>query len=208
MDESTFLRRLAEFKAMPDRVIDVRDFQLVKTHPYPSEVKGAAFRALYAQASDEQRRRLPYLFLPGEPSSVYATDALCELFLRSDPDEQSRLLDSPVARSLDFGSIRDRIPLIKTPDDAEQLRKGLAAAVLLNGRDDYRDILMALAALWLAAARAGIDPLPYFQEASRLATTDDPRGIGSTLDELANFHNYAIFKEQVEPYLPGRPGAE
>jgi hypothetical protein len=202
MDEGTFLERLAQFKAMPDWVTDVRDFQLVKTHPYPSELKGKAFAVLYAEADDQQRRRLPYLFLPGDPSSVYAVDALCELFLQSDLTEQAQLRESPVAHALNFSTISSYSPHINRRDDVEHLRKGLAAAVLLNGRDDYRDILRALASLWLAAARAGIDPFPYFQEAARMAGTDDPYGIGSTRDALANFHKYAIFKEQVEPYLP------
>jgi hypothetical protein len=104
VDEETFLERLAKFKAMPDRVSDVRDFQLVKTRPYPGELKGKAFAALYAQANDEQRRRLSF---------------------------------------------------------------------------------------------------PYFQEAAHTAGTDNHHGVGSTRDWLAYFHSSAIFKEQVEPRLPG-----
>jgi hypothetical protein len=202
VDEATFLERLAKFKAMPDWVSDVRDFQLVKTRPYPGELKSEAFAALLEEANDEQRRRLPYLFLPTELSAVCAIGVLCELFLQSDPTERSRLQASPVAQALDFGTITSYASRIKSRDDTEQLRKGLAAAVLLNGRDDYRDILTALASLWLAAASAGIDPFLYFQEAALMAGTDDPNGHGSTRDQLANFHNYAIFKEQVESHLP------
>ncbi|MEO6458140.1 MAG: hypothetical protein ABIO92_07680 [Chloroflexia bacterium] len=203
MDEATFLERLAAFKAMPDWISDVRDLQLIKTRPHPGEVKMEAFAALYTQANDEQRRRLPYLFLPGEPSAAYAIDALCEMFIQSDPIEQSRLRDSPLAQAFSFNRITASVSLINTTKDVEQLCKGLAAAVLLNGQDDYRDILTALASLWLAASHAGIDPSPYFQEAARMASMDNPYGIGSTRDQLANFHTSAIFKEQVEPYLPG-----
>lgn len=202
MDDTTFLKRLSDWKAMPDRITDVRDFQLTKTRPYPSEIKGAAFRQLYAEANEAQRRRVPYLLLPGEHSGSYALDALCQLFLEADPEEQDRLRKSPLAETLDFASIHSFASVIESKDDVLELEKGLAAVALLNGRDDYRDILMALAALWLAAARVGINPLPYFQAAAQLATTDDPYGTGSTRDELANFHTYAIFKEQVEPYLP------
>lgn len=187
---------------MPDWVSDVRDFQLVKTRPYPAELKAEAFASIWAESSDEQRRRLLYLFQPGEPSAAYAIDSLCDLFLQADPGEQSRFRNSPIVSMLSFQAISSGVQLIRTHQDIGQLRRRLAAAVLLNGHDDYRDILMALASLWLAAARAGIDPLPYFQEAAHMAGTDDPYGIGSTRDMLANFHTYAIFEAEVVPYLP------
>jgi hypothetical protein len=201
MDDAEFLQHVAEWKAMPNFVQEVRDFQSVKTRPYPAELKAAAFRELLARASETQRRRLPYLIEPSDAATDYVADVLCELFLESNSEEQLRLLNSSVAQAFDFAIIRQYIPRIKTKDDIEQLRRGLAATVLLDGRDDYRDILMALADLWVAAAQAGINPFPYFLEAAGKASSED-RGMGSTRDELATFHTYAIFKEQVEPYLP------
>ena len=92
---------------------------------------------------------------------------------------------------------------LKSKDDVDQLQAGLADLVRHSKYDDYRDSLMLLVGLWLAAAYAGIDPDPYFQAAAQVADASDPYGTGSTKDMLANFRTYAVFKEGVEPFLPG-----
>ena len=54
-------------------------------------------------------------------------------------------------------------------DDASRLRLGLAAAAILQEREDYRDIIVSLAFLHHGARRAGIDPDPFFREVADLA---------------------------------------
>gem|GEM_PF-6093059 len=181
---------------MPDHVLDVRDLQLVKTRAYPHEEKAQFFHDLYDEMSEEQRRNLPYV-MEDCPDWVF-----CKLFLEADVEEQERLIDRAAQpRRLYAGTISNYANSIKTKGDIAQLREGLAAAVLLDRHDDYRDILMAMASLWVAAARADIDPRPYFQAAALTAHIGDPNNTGSTRHMLANFHKYAIFKEQVEPQL-------
>jgi hypothetical protein len=197
MDDQTLLARIETWRSMPDHVLDVRDLQLVKTRAYPHEEKAQFFHDLYDEMSQEQRQSLPYI-MEDCPDWVF-----CKLFLEADAEEQERLIDRATqTRRLDAGTISSYANSIKSKQDIAHLREGLAATVLLNGNDDYRDILTSLASLWVAAAHADIDPLPYFQAAALTAHTDDPYGTGSARHMLANFHNYAIFKDQVEPHLP------
>ena len=53
--------------------------------------------------------------------------------------------------------------------DVPRLRRGLAAAAILQEREDYRDIVVSLAFLHRAARRAGIDPGRFFREVAGLA---------------------------------------
>src|SRR6476646_5218614 len=99
MDDASFLRRFNEWKEMSDFITDVRDFQLVKSHPYPSELKGQAFKQLFAEATEQQRARLPYLFSTGDSSCVYAHDLFLDQFLSAPPRQQRNLLNSPLART-------------------------------------------------------------------------------------------------------------
>ncbi len=55
---------------------------------------------------------------------------------------------------------------ITSEEDIWQLRQGLAAAAILQEREDYREIIASLAFLHGAARRAGINPEPFFQEVS------------------------------------------
>jgi hypothetical protein len=58
---------------------------------------------------------------------------------------------------------------IKTVEDDGHLRGGLAAAAIIGEGTDFRDFSFRLNHLTEAAARAGIDPRPHFQEVPDLA---------------------------------------
>ena len=58
---------------------------------------------------------------------------------------------------------------IKSSEDTWRLSLGLAAAAILQEREDFRDIIVSLAFLYHAATRAGIDPEPHFLEVASLA---------------------------------------
>lgn len=51
------------------------------------------------------------------------------------------------------------------------LRRALAAIVLEGGITDYRDTIVSLDGLYVAALQAGIDPAPLFAEAAPAATS-------------------------------------
>ena len=67
-------------------------------------------------------------------------------------------------------------------DDAWRLRLGLAAAAILQEREDYRDIIVSLAFLHHAARHAGIDPDPFFREVAGLARPETEKFISSFLE--------------------------
>lgn len=76
-----------------------------------------------------------------------------------------------------------RVPtLIESDDDAQRLKLGLAAAAILQEREDYRDIIVSLAFLHRAATQAGIDPEPYFLEVAGLAEAETGQFIKSFLE--------------------------
>ena len=67
-------------------------------------------------------------------------------------------------------------------DDAWRLRLGLAAAAILQEREDYRDIIVSLAFLHHAGRRAGIDPDPFFRELAHLARPETEEFVVSFLE--------------------------
>lgn len=84
---------------------------------------------------------------------------------------------------------------ITSEDDISHLRKGLAAAAILQEREDYRDIIVSLAFLHCAARRAGINPEPFFQEVSGLARPETGEFIRGFLER-----NKADIEQMVEDF--------
>jgi hypothetical protein len=86
---------------------------------------------------------------------------------------------------------------IQSPADREWLRRGLAAISIENCGRDYRDVLLALAELYVAAEEAGIRPRSDFKAVSRLSSGQKPRdGSASVQEMLANFHGYGALRER------------
>jgi hypothetical protein len=86
---------------------------------------------------------------------------------------------------------------IQSPADREWLRRGLAAISIENCSKDYRDVLLALAELYVAAEEAGIGPAPDFRAVSRLSSGEKARGGSTSVQEmLANFRSYGVLRER------------
>jgi len=86
---------------------------------------------------------------------------------------------------------------IQSPLDREWLRRGLAAISIENCARDYRDVLLALAELYVAAEEAGIRPRSDFTAVSRLSSRELPRGGDTPMQGmLANFSRYAVLRER------------
>ena len=86
---------------------------------------------------------------------------------------------------------------IQSPEDREWLRRGLAAISIENCSKDYRDVLLALAELYVAAEEAGIRPATDFRAISRLSSAEKPRGGSASVREmLANFRSYGVLRER------------
>ena len=80
---------------------------------------------------------------------------------------------------------------IRTPQDIEPLRIGLAAVSIENSSLDVRDLILSLETLYEAAVDAGIDPKPHFQDVAAISSTEPSEGgfSGTTMrDLLSRFH--------------------
>lgn len=86
---------------------------------------------------------------------------------------------------------------IQSPADREWLRRGLAAISIENCSKDYRDVLLALAELYVAAEEAGMRPGREFKAISRLSSGEKPSGGSTSVQEmLANFQGYGVLRER------------
>jgi hypothetical protein len=80
-------------------------------------------------------------------------------------------------------------------DATWRLRLGLAAAAILQEREDYRNIVVSLVFLHHAARRAGIDPDPHFREVTALARPETERFMRGFLER-----DEAEIEEMVEAF--------
>jgi hypothetical protein len=158
VSDDEFEARLVEWLDMPGE----GDPYPSGASPYPADPRDARFDALcglYLEADGAQRAQIPDLFAREESTRAYGRIADWAASRERARNDLSNLIFymRRVASSRGSG------------DDAPQLRLGLAAAAILQEREDYRDIIVSLAFLHHAARRAGIDPRPYLREAAALA---------------------------------------
>jgi hypothetical protein len=108
--------------------------------------------------------------------SIY--DDLCLLFLEANSVQRQQLsvMVAPPNKEgeyrlayLIYEYMRWVSQRIRTPEDVQALRLGLAAAAIVEESIDFRDVLVSLAFLYQAATEAGIDPKPYFKEVADTA---------------------------------------
>ena len=171
MDEAEFEARLMAWLKMPGE----GDIYPRYADPYPADLRDARFDslcALYLRAAEEQRPQIPAIFAREESTRAYARIAE---WISSRERARNDL------RSMIF-YMRRVASSITSSDDAWRLRLGLAAAAILQEREDYRDIIVSLAFLHHAARRAGIDPDPYFREVAALARPETGQFIETFLE--------------------------
>ena len=112
------------------------------------------------------------------------------------------IADMGAGSSLMLGAIPGEIKQLENTGDPKWLREALLEFSILDSQEDPRDLNMILAELYLTAARAGIDPQPYFEEIAAISGSEPRDEWGTnTKNFLANFHNYAFFAENVRPEL-------
>lgn len=148
MDDDTFLARLAGWEALPGDIHD--DGYGFYSFPCPLDSKFDRLCTLFLEAGEQQRQMLPEFFKA---------------------EKSSRRGQSPYVRFDNLGLLYiRRLAFNALPNGAEQsLRRGLAAAAIVQEHPDYRDIIISLAFLHLAARRAGLDPAPAFTKIAALA---------------------------------------
>jgi hypothetical protein len=128
-------------------------------------------------------------------------DSLCPAYLEATPWERSLLRravrEKPGIVSALRGYVYRAAKRIHSPSDRHWLRRGLAAASIDDCSQDYRDLLLALAELYVAAERAGIKPRSEFKAVARLSSSEKPRGGLTPVSEmLGRFHTYGVVKER------------
>ena len=128
-----------------------------------------------------------------------ALDELCALYLRVDQDQ--RLLirgyfeDKSRVRKYLHSYIGGRAASrLRSTGETRWLDLGLAAASICDQRVDYRDLLIALGKLWLAAEDAGIAPARHFSAVARISSDEPVYGNRSTKELLRGFRTSAYLK--------------
>lgn len=156
--------------------------------PYPDDLRDARFDALcalYLEATGEQRAQIPAVFAHEESTRAYARIG----------DWVSSRERARLDLSAMIFYMRRVASSIASADDTGRLRLGLAAAAILQEREDYRDIIVSLAFLHHAAKSSGIDPAPLFREVAGLARPETKRFIESFLER-----NQADISDMVETF--------
>jgi hypothetical protein len=128
-------------------------------------------------------------------------DSLCPAYLAATPAEQSALRravrDKYGVVSALRGYVYRAAKRLQSPSDLEWLRRGLAAASLDDCSQDYRDFLLALAELYVAAEKAGIKPRSEFKAVARLSSSQRPKGGRTPVREILDrFHTYGVLRER------------
>lgn len=153
-------------------------------------------------AAEEARR-----IVGAGPEDEYfiLVDEICTEFSIADAVGRNRIramfTDTAAIGHALYGYIGRCRNLLTETGERIWLRRGLAAAAIEDQQTDFRDLYVGLGELYKAAEQVGIDPLPYFAEAAKLAS-DVPTAAGagrSTRDFLAGFHTSLYFKSSVKP---------
>ena len=136
---------------------------------------------------------------------VEVLDVVCDAYLEADTggcgairgafngkDRVLAALETTISRAADA---------IASTGELQWLRRGLAAASILDVRLDPQDIHVSLGHLYRAAALAGLDPQPVFAEVAALSSDAYPSKVGSARALLAGFHDSDYFRESIAPEL-------
>jgi hypothetical protein len=162
--------------------------------PAPEAIAAAEAEALRAAGADT-------------PVELFALfDALASDYLAAElPQDQAKLrawigAEPELFRAL--WSYAEQAPgLIRSASDGRRLELALAAVSLDDGRigSDRRDAV--LGALYLAARRAGIDPLPALRAVAARSNPGTGGGGAHTRQVLEGFQRSFYFEREVRPKL-------
>jgi hypothetical protein len=135
------------------------------------------------------------------PEMYAQFDQLCPAYLDAPPSTRAAIRDAvadrPGVLHALLGYVYRAAGRVRSPDGEEWLLRGLVAASIENGARDVRDLLLALAELYVAAEQAGLSPRPAFRKVAALSSRDIPRGGNTPVrDILAHFHRYGALRER------------
>ena len=143
------------------------------------------------------------------PLAVFAFfDELGEHYMESLPQERGLIRARVGAADALFEFLWSYIvqtpELISKSSDGPRLRAGLAAICIDDARAEFDSLHETLGAIYIAAARAGLDPNTYFADAAAVANKGASGGGTFLRSILENFEDSVWFTENVK----ADPGAE
>jgi hypothetical protein len=135
------------------------------------------------------------------PAIYELLDELCPAYLEASAPERAAVRaavsDKNGVLSALLGYAYRAAKRIQSPADREWLRWGLAAISIENCSRDWRDVLLALAELYVVAEEAGFKPQSDFTAVSKLSSDKKPAGSDTSMRGiLANFRSYGALKER------------
>ena len=154
-------------------------------------------------AADEARRHA------GEDTMVelFGTfDELCREYLEAELPQHHAKLRAWVGMNPEpfealWSYVEQAPELIRNADDVERLELALAAVSLDDGRVDANQRDAALGKLYLAARRAGIDPVPAFEKVAAVSNPGTGGGGAETRRVLEHFDRSLHFEQHVRRRL-------
>jgi len=153
-------------------------------------------------ARDVERARQAQLARYNPYQEIYELlDQLCPAYLEATPETRAAaralVSDKEGLLSALLGYAYRAAERLRARAKGEWLLWGLAAISVENCRRDYRDVLLALKELYVAAKEAGRNPRPAFKAVSRLSSEERPTGGPIPVSTmLADFHTYAVLEER------------
>ena len=198
MDLRALLERLGQLEARYQTWVDPID-QAMQTLTYRVNRNGYSY-ADYQRDIQHIRQEQLAKYDPYQEMNAFF-DELCSAYLTASSDKRAAIRKAASDRagipSGLLGYVYRSATRLRASDGAEWLRRGLVAASIENCCRDWRDALLALAELYVAAEEAGIDPRSEFRAASRLSGAEAvPGGNRSMQQILLQFHRYAVLKER------------
>lgn len=96
-----------------------------------------------------------------------------------------------------LGYVYQAAERLRSGQGLDWLRWGLAAISIEDCSRDARDVMLALAELYVAAEEAGIRPQPHFTAVAKLSSMQKPEGGDTPVARmLANFSSYGALRER------------
>lgn len=168
---------------------------------------------LIAELPDWEQALKEYQETKAPPMMQRASDGLdqmCAAYLEAPPADRETIrqafAENRTLLNALIGHIYRAASRIQDVEDSQWLLVGLAAASIEDQRTDFRDVLVALGELYMAAARAGIDNRSHFKTVAALST-GKAKGGRNTRSLIGGFRQSAHFKQSVAPRLEFIGGA-
>lgn len=136
-----------------------------------------------------------------QPEHAQFFDDLTRAYLAADDEERQAIRqaasEKPGLLNHLTGYVYKSAHQLHPPADRAWLQSGLAAASIENCSVDFRDSLLALAELFLAAEAAGLDPRPDFETVAKLSSNAAPRGGTMPVAQmLRDFHKSVLLDSE------------